>query len=226
MTQKIIQHWDSCLFTTGNCHLGKVRKNERRHLFHFQLPQNIISCCGCQLICRLNLCPVKVFSAHVVCTGKSLQISFTCSLSHTHTEKHQSPAGTPPSVTQSPLNSTPHCSDLLPPKLQLFECCLKCRGRSPPYSVLSFLITTALGQVRSHGWYDLLLLPVAKTHMYTCSHKHLQWGRRDTHWKAPEVVFLSNYNLSKNVENSLLDKVVFRSESLVEIAGLQGDGGV
>lgn len=33
------------------------------------------------------------------------------------------------------------------------------------------------------------------------------------------MIFLSNYNLAKNVENLLLDEVVFRVESLVEGAG-------
>lgn len=38
-------------------------------------------------------------------------------------------------------------------KLQLYECRLKKRrGRSSPYSALSFLITTASRQVRSQGW--------------------------------------------------------------------------
>ena len=60
--------------------------------------------------------------------------------------------------------------------------------------------------------------------MRTCSHKHLHIvGGQDTHSKTPEVIFLSNYNLPRNVENLLLDKVVFRVESLAEAAGLQGD---
>lgn len=61
--------------------------------------------------------------------------------------------------------------------------------------------------------------------MRTCSHKHLHTvGGQDTHSKTPKVIFLSNYNLAKNVENLLLDEVVFTVESLaVEVAGLQGD---
>lgn len=120
---------------------------------HFIPPQNIISRFGCHFRCRLNLCPVRVVfllmrSARVK-PSKSLARSYT----HRHPRMHANTKGhqVRPSVTQSPLNSTPHCSDLLPPKLQLYECCLKCRGHLHPYSILSFLITTASGQVRSQG---------------------------------------------------------------------------
>ena len=52
-------------------------------------------------------------------------------------------------------------------------------------------------------------------HTHTPSHKHLHWEAKiHTLKKAPEVIFLSNYNLPKNVENLLLDEVVFRVEKL------------
>lgn len=57
-----------------------------------------------------------------------------------------------------------------------------------------------------------------RSFLFTCSqntHAHIlaqtsTVGGQDTHSKAPGVIFLSNYNLPKNVENLLLDKVVFR----------------
>lgn len=60
--------------------------------------------------------------------------------------------------------------------------------------------------------------------MHTCSYKHLHIVvGQETHSKTLEVIFLSNYNLQRNVENLLLDRVMFRVQSLAVVAGLQDD---
>lgn len=99
---------------------------------HFRVPQGIISLYGCQFGCRLNLCPARaVFLLAEVRMSKTLQISR--SPIGANTKSHQVRF----SVTRPPLNSTRRCSDLLPPRLQLYECRLKTpQALAPPFSSL------------------------------------------------------------------------------------------
>lgn len=70
--------------------------------------------------------------------GSAQVNSLNLSLSHTHTHTNTKGHQVCLSVTQSPRNCTSRCSDVLPPKLQLYECGLKRRRRehhiqSPPF---------------------------------------------------------------------------------------------
>lgn len=149
-----------------------------------------------------NLCPEKVVFLFLM---KSTQIPLNLLLlfTHTHMLKHQRPPGTP---FCHPISPKQHTSLLRPAPTKAAIIWMLPKMPRALTPVFNSLLSNyhRLGTGEESGTIRSFLFTCSQnTHAHTLTQTP-RVGGQDTHLKAPEVIFLSNYNLWKNVENLLL----------------------